>query len=71
MDTERIFYGNRKENQGTAHAQGPAAGRKKLQRHPEAVLLSAGQGKADRVKGARSYTQNARPLEQEGQAQSY
>ena len=35
-----------------AHAQGPAAGRKKLQRHPEAVLLSAGQGKADRVKGA-------------------
>lgn len=54
-----------------AHAQGPAAGRKKLQRHPPPVLLPAGQGKADRVKGARSYTQNARPLEQEGQAQSY
>ena len=35
-----------------AHAQGPAAGRKKLQRHPPPVLLPAGQGKADRVKGA-------------------
>ena len=42
MDTERIFYGNRKENQGTAHAQGPDTGRTgESQRAVKGIYLPA------------------------------